>query len=65
MKSWSSKVRKSWNVGMILENLRISEAKRAENTLIIATLFFATLIFANRGKNMKVFATLIFANEQK
>ena len=31
-------------------------------TLIIATLFFATLIFANRDKNMKLFATLIFAN---
>ena len=31
-------------------------------TLIIATLFFATLIFANRDKNINVFATLIFAN---
>ena len=30
--------------------------------LINATLFFATLIFANRDKNLKVFATLIFAN---
>ena len=31
-------------------------------TLISATLFFATLIFANGDKNLKVFATLIFAN---